>query len=182
MKKLLITSSLVLFLSIVFLQVGVLPQYVNYQQLKAQLRDNERMLQAKEDHFSQLFTIKSKLGNYQSAFAKMSSALPPATDSAALYKFVEEKANESGLMVRGIGGLSISEAGESYQGKIEFGMIVGGSYSALTNFLKAVENSSRLINVGQVSLVSLEDEEEEEELSSGPFYSISLTAYYAPSS
>lgn len=180
MKKIIITSFLILFLSLIFLQVGVLPKYTEYRQLRSQLGGDQQMLAAKKEYYSRLFTTKHQLDSYQSSSAKASSALPPYADAADLYRFATEKASESGLVVQTMGGLSMNPGGKEGKGVIEFRISVEGAYSALTNFLKAVEDSSRLINVKLVRLVSGEEKEEAGiQPLSAPLYSLTLETNYA---
>ena len=180
MKKAIIVSFLILLLGLIFLQVGVLPRYTTYRQLHSQLEVDKQTLTAKKEYYSQLFTLQQKIKTYQSAFAKTSSALPPYADAADIYRFVLEKAGESGLVVQTMGGLNLNPGKKEGEGIIEFSILVEGDYSTLSGFLKAVENSSRLINVKTVQLEGGKGKEGEiKVLSSTPSYSLVLEANYA---
>jgi len=181
MKKTIIISFLILLLGLIFLQIGVLPRYTAYRQSHSQLEVDKQTLTAKKEYYSQLFTLQQKIKIYQSAFAKTSSALPPYVDAADIYRFVLEKASESGLVIQTMGGLNLNPGKKEGEGIIEFNVLAEGDYSTLTNFLKAVENSSRLINVKTVQLEGGGGEEKETkvQISSTPFYSLTLEANYA---
>jgi len=170
MKKTIIISFLILLLGLIFLQVGVLPRYTAYRQLHSQLETDKQTLTAKKEYYSQLFTLQQKIKTYQSAFAKTSSALPPYADAADIYEFVLEKASESGLIIQTMGGLNLGPGKKEGEGIIEFSILAEGDYSTLTSFLKAVENSSRLIDVKTVKLEGGEG---------APSYSLVLEANYA---
>lgn len=170
MKKTIIVSFLILLLGLIFLQIGVLPRYTTYRRSHSQLEVDKQTLTAKKEYYSQLFTLQQKIKTYQSAFAKTSSALPPYADAADIYQFVMGKAGESGLVIQTMGGLNLNPGKKEGEGIIEFNLSAEGGYSTLTSFLKAVENSSRLINVRTVQLEGGEG---------GPSYSLVLEANYA---
>ena len=178
MKKNIIASFIIIIISLIFLQVGVLPNYSQYKRLHSQWKINQQTLQDKQQYYSQLFTLEQKLDSYQTSVAKISSALPIGPDAPDIYQFIQAKASENGLIVRSLGGLSFGKSAESNMGTISFGGTAEGSYESLTNFLKVVERSSRLINVKVVRLQTRESKGEQATTITGPQYALSFEAHY----
>ena len=181
MKKNILISLALITISLIFLQVGVLPRYHQYNRLRNQWKENQQIFHSKQKYYSQLFTIKQKLNSYQDSVSKISSALPVNPDAASLYKFVQEKASENGLIIQGLGGLKMSKPTGNTAGIIKFNGVFSGSYQSLTSFLKAVENSSRLINVNLITLLASEDKKESGQVKktqTEPRYTINLEANY----
>ena len=181
MKKNILISLTLITISLIFLQVGVLPKYRQYNRLRNQWKENQLMLSSKQKYYSQLFTIQQKLNNYSDSVSKISSALPTNIDASSLYKFVQEKASENGLIVQGLGGLKIGQPTGDSMGIIKFNGSLSGSYQSLTNFLKAVEDSSRLINVKFITLRASEEKKENSQVKTTqaePRFSIDLEANY----
>ena len=152
MKKNIIVSFTIIVASLIFLQVGVLPHYGQYKHLYSQLKTSQQALKNQKEYYSQLFTLKQRLDSYQLSLAKISSALPTDSDAPALYQLIQAKASENGLVIRGLGSLSINQKAAGNLGTITFGGVVEGGYEGLTSFLKAIEKSSRLIDIQTVSL------------------------------
>ena len=176
-RNTLLTSFIILIVSLVFLQIGVLPQYHQYAQLREQLRSNEEVLAGKKEYYAQLFTVEQKLNSQTESFAKVSSALPVLPDTAALCQFIEQKAGENGLVIENFGGLKINKDPKGKLGVIKFGAIARGNYPSLVNFLKTVEESSRLIEVKSVTSKS-KDTNQKNKGTQTPSYDLTFVAHY----
>lgn len=181
MKKEILASFTILIISLIFTQVGIVPKYNQYKRLSSQWEKAQQNLEAKQKYYAQLFTINGKLQQYQTAVAKVGAALPMAPDAPALYRFIQEKASENGLILKGLGGLEVSRPKNSAIGVIQFGGVVQGNYGALLSFLKSVEDSARLINVTSVSLLPEEkaSANKKTKMASLPRYALSLEASYS---
>lgn len=176
-KNIILACFIILLVSLIFLQVGVLPQYRQYAQERAQLRRMQKILADKKEYYAQLFTIEQKLNSHQEALAKISSALPVHPDSAALAQLIQQKAAESGLTVENFNDLKINSDSKKKTGLIKLTAILTGNYPSLVSFLKAVEGSSRLVNVESVTLRPGEEEGIPEK-AQAPRYTLTFTAHY----
>ena len=181
MKKEILASFTILIISLIFAQVGLVPKYHQYKRLSSQWEKAQQNLEARQKYYAQLFTINGKLQQHQTAVSKVGAALPTAPDAPALYRFIQEKASENGLVLKGLGGLKISHPKGKAIGVIQFGGVVQGNYGALLSFLRSVENSARLINITSVTLLPEEKASANKKLTtvSLPRYALSLEASYS---
>ena len=180
MKKEILASFTILIIALIFTQVGIIPKYDQYKRLNNQRKGVQQSLEMKQKYYAQLFTTKAKLNQEQTAVSKVGMALPEKEDAPALYRFIQEKASENGLVLKGLGGLKISRSENASIGVIQFGGLVEGNYGALLSFLKSVEDSARLINVTSVTLLPEEKASANKKLktTSLPRYALSLEANY----
>lgn len=182
MKTKILASFTILIIGLIFTQVGIIPKYSQYKRLHNQWEKAQQTLAARQRYYAQLFTMKEKLNNAQAAVSKASAALPSDPDAPALYKFIQEKASENGLVLKNLGELKTIQSDNSSINIIEFKELAEGNYGSLLSFLKSVEGSSRLINVTSVRLLPEENEEGNKKPKTVPVprYSLTLEADYSP--
>jgi len=160
MKRILATTILlfICFLEVVYF---ILPQYSDFKLLRSKISQKESLIQERNIYFSNLEEASNKLEKYAESLEKINSALPLRMSPASLLSFLQEKASESGLAVGSMGIIKAQEVGaeeetagikESY-----FSLSVVGTLSSLENFLKVIENSSRMIEVENISLTTTEE-------------------------
>lgn len=148
-KSIIIAVCLVLALMIGLLLTW--PKYQSQQILQTNVEVKTSELQSKEEYFSQVKQIAEELEKYSEPLAKISSALPETPSLPSLFNFLQTTASQTGLVLEEIilGGVS--------QGEVRVACQVVGSYSDFKNFLLALENSARLIEVEEISFESPEE-------------------------
>lgn len=136
--------------------VGILflwPKYQNFQITQRQLENKEIELLFRKEYYQQLDSLSEKLKEFSTEVSKIDSALPLDSSSAALsfYNFLQKVSLENGLIMNSIGSFSLSPLSARPDVQI-ISIPIGatGSYAALKNFLKALEKSSRIIEVNSI--------------------------------
>ncbi len=125
------------------------PEYQEFMALRKELQRKEEALQEKIEYFKNLREISKKLEDYPEEMGKIESALPDPPLEPAFLRFVQVAASENGLVTDSLGNVAVSRS----QGvrEITFSGSFSGSYSALKNFLSAVYQNARMINVESIS-------------------------------
>lgn len=134
------------------------PELKKFLDLKAELKQKETELKAKEDYFLNLNGLESKLKRYENELDKIDSALPDNLSLPALFSFIQKTSSENGLILEDLtsGGLNESSANPGVK-EIFFNGSVTGSYSSFKNFLDALYNNAKLFEVESISFLSAEE-------------------------
>jgi Tfp pilus assembly protein PilO len=166
-----------IFLGIVaILAIGfflIWPKYQKFAELKSNLENKELELRYAEEHFTKLDKLLEDLKEYQDQIFKIDLALPDDSSFAAIssINFVENASNQNGLNFKNLKSFSIVEPKSPAQAagapaqppskvkEIFVDFEVSGSYLALKNFINALENSTKLIEVENLTLEIKEKEE-----------------------
>lgn len=147
-----ILLGLTLFLGVVFLW----PQYQQLHNFQLQVKHTETEIQYQEEYYEDLSSISQKLEEYSEGITKTDSALPSNPRLLSLLKFLQDTTSENGLILGNINPFSISpSSGKDNIQEIKSSLSLTGSYSALKNFLAALRKSARLIEVENISVLSL---------------------------
>lgn len=168
-----ICFSLALFL----LLFMVWPKYQTLQNVNRKVKRAQAQFQRNKEYVSELETFSGRLDQYQRAMDKVATALPSKPGLPALLHFLREVSSDHGLLLKDVGEISES----SSQGKtkrVDVNLTLIGSYPSFKNFVRAVEKSSRII---EVKNISFRVPEQKEGKSRPPRFEIKLsTHYYAP--
>ena len=161
MKRILIAISVILFLAVI---LGTIfywwPKLQEYINTKETIKIKDAEITEKEEYFSNLRTIDSKLNDYSDELGKIDSALPLDPSMPELFNFMKGVSSENGLILEelslGQGADSITVSGVQ---EIPFSVSVAGSYSAFKNLLTAVFQNIRMVDVGTISFSTPTEEE-----------------------
>lgn len=151
----------------------VWPNYQDFRQTRQKIERAQVEIQRGEEYVSELQTYSERLEKKQSAMDKVSSSLPSEPGVPALLNFIRSTANDYGLTLKEIGSVSRDPFKEDIN-KVEMNVIVVGSYPSFKTFVRAVENSSRIIDIKNLSFRTPEDEED------SPRFQLRLVTYYYP--
>jgi len=134
------------------------PKYQKFEDLRIKVANKTEKIKQEEEYFAELDALQNKLDNYQPEVDKINSALPFDFDSSipALFNFIQEKSAENGLILKDIDlgktsqkSTAATAAKERIQ-NISFTVSVSGSYPSLKNFLAAIYNNERLVEVEKI--------------------------------
>lgn len=142
-KLIIISACLVLALILVF--VLVWPKYQAFQILQLNIKAKESELQSQQAYFSAVKETSKQLEEYPDALAKISSALPENPSLPSLFNFLQSSASDNGLV---LGEITL---GSVDKGEILVMVKLTGDYLAFKNFLVALENSARIIEVEDIA-------------------------------
>ncbi len=159
MSRTLITAiclGLTLILGIFFLW----PKYQSFKNLQLQLKNKEIEFRYQDEYYQELFSLSEKLKEFETELSNIDSALPSNLSLPSLYNFLQKTSSENGLILNSIGSFSLSRLPERTNIQlISIPIEVSGSYPSLKNFLKALEKSTRIIEVDGISFSSPEERE-----------------------
>lgn len=145
-KPIIIAICLILTLAFGF---GFLwPKYQALRGWQTAIAEKEAELQSRTAYFSQIQEVSTKLAEYEESLSKISNALPSDPSLPSLFNFLQTTAAQTGLVLEDIN-LSGMKKGSTKE--IQVYLLLDGSYSALKDFLLALEKSARLIEVKDVS-------------------------------
>ncbi|MCX6718706.1 MAG: hypothetical protein NTY81_03865 [Candidatus Staskawiczbacteria bacterium] len=159
----------IILLLIFFLAV---PEYNTFKQLRTEFGEKKAEFNAEFDYYAAITKTYFDLQSRQDDVQKIDDALPKNADLGNTIYFLQETANENGLIVKNlflsksslIGvNANAGTAGNNIK-DIFFSMSLSGDYESLENFIVSLENSSRIFEVTSISFGS----------ESGPPYNFSL--------
>jgi Tfp pilus assembly protein PilO len=157
MKNYLISIFVILIITLGLLQFLVLPPYEQFMSLRLQLDQKETELQNRSTHLSEMINLSQKLKQDQITLAKISSSLPFRTDVPSLFRFIQQKSSETGMILKDIAFQKalLPEADKKASGEIgeiTFSATVNGSFQNFVSFLQQIEDSSRLFKITSIGL------------------------------
>jgi len=142
----------IILLAVAALGFGILwPNYQELQEIQAVTREKESELKSLEDYFSSLEKTAKEVKSYPESLAKIDASLPPDPSVSSLFLFLQKKASENGLILKEVGGFSISPSIDNPKVKeVVISINLTGSYDSLKNFLSVIEEADRLIDVENI--------------------------------
>ena len=153
-KRLLITIAILTSAFILGL-ILVWPKYQDFQLVRLKLEQKESELNSKTAYYSKIKNIWGRLADNTDALVKIDSALPQSYSIPVLFNYLQQTANETGLIVENLA------FGEAIQGKfkeITVRLEAKGAYFSFKNFFSAIESSERFFIVKSIDLSSPEKE------------------------
>lgn len=153
----------------------VQPNYQKLQEVDFKVNQAQVRLENKEKYLAQLEDFSERLANYKQQLAKIDSALPSSPDLPSLFNFFQKitEGNDLVLTKVSLGSISSLKKGGPIK-TIELDLSLFGSYSSFKDFLKIVEQSSRLIEVQGISF----NAPAEKEMS--PSFDLKLITHFRP--
>jgi Tfp pilus assembly protein PilO len=155
--------------SILLIFFLIFPNYQNLTFLKKEISEKEVEFSSQEKYFQDLQNIAQELKKHETDISKIDSALPTGLSLPELLNFIQMKASQSGLALKGVSPATIIPAGEKGLNEIRVNFILIGNYSDFKNFLSILEKSARLIEIENISFSSPEE---------GPFtFNLTIKVY-----
>ena len=170
-------SKLVIIVVIGLLAAGAYflwwPQYQDFKKNSEELANKEEETKLKKEYNRELEGNLNLLLEYEEKISKIETALPERFSIASLINFIQSKNTENGLILseinissEAVSAVSASSAGKTEKivspggftiQKVNFGIIISGSYSSFKDFLSSVWKNSRMIDINSISFVSPEE-------------------------
>ncbi len=147
------------FVSILIILLLVFPQYQNWSFLKQRVDELKIELQNQENYFEEIKKIAVNLEKYKDPLSKIDSALPSNPSIPELFHLIKNFSSTSGLLLAKIGSISTTPLPNSRLKETRTTINLEGDYSALKNFLSALEKSARLIEVENISFSTPQEKE-----------------------
>ena len=156
MNKLILTA-VITALALILGFALLLPKYQAFGVLQSNIREKETELQYKKEYFSRVREVSEKLAEYPDSLSKISSALPLTASLPSLFNLLQTTASQTGLILEDISSEEADVKKEQAIKEIKVFLNLSGTYSAFKDFLKALETSSRMIEVENISFSVKED-------------------------
>ena len=158
MRKLVFVPIL-FFISFLIVLYVVIPNYTESSALQSQIEAKQKELKEKQDYFANLRLISDNLVQYQEFLDKIEKALPQKVSLASLLSFFQGRVLGSGLIMENLSPSQDNQraASKGVDEEVEkiketsFRLTVSGSFVSFENFLRAIEKSSRLVEVASVA-------------------------------
>lgn len=135
--------------------IGTVFVWPRYQKLKilGNMAEERRVeLRNQEDYMKNLTGMAEELKKYETSLPKIDSALPDTTSLPALLDFLQKASSQSGLILKGMGSISVTPNKTIPNVKeTKLSLVVDGSYSSFKDFLQIIEKTARLIEVENIS-------------------------------
>jgi len=151
-----IIIAIVFFAILILVMFLVMPEFNNFKQLQIDLGGKIAERDAKHDYYATIEKIYSDLYERQEDLVKIDDALPSESSLGKVIYFIQESARESALMLKDLSVSQTSGGANSSVKDISLTTNVAGSFSSLENFLKALEKSSRIIEITNISFGAVE--------------------------
>ncbi|OHA72789.1 MAG: hypothetical protein A3A27_01135 [Candidatus Wildermuthbacteria bacterium RIFCSPLOWO2_01_FULL_47_18] len=101
-------------------------------------------LESRENYFSELASLNSELQKQEEGLSRLDAALPDTPALPQLYDALQDIAASSGLVLSSVSSVVQEDASLK---SIDASVTLEGSYASLKEFLKGVQQSSRLMAV-----------------------------------
>jgi len=156
MKKVFIIP-IILFLNFVFAVYFLFPRYSNYLNLRKQTAQLMAEVQKRENEALNAQQMADKLNSYKETVDKINAALPNGLSFASLLNFFGKSAKESGVILSSFNPdiAANNESAKQNKGNIKesyFNLSLKGLFPSFVSFVKLLENSSRMIEIENISL------------------------------
>ncbi|MCX6790574.1 MAG: type 4a pilus biogenesis protein PilO [Candidatus Gribaldobacteria bacterium] len=150
-KRLFIVPTLIFlaFLVIIYL---IIPEYKSFLVSTQQVKNLEEDIKEKKDFYESLLVVQNSLHDYKPVLDRIDSALPTEIFMPDLLAYFQKVTSDNGLL---LGSVEISPEGDLMaESKIKLASIslmASGPVASLLSFLTALEKSSRVFEVKQLS-------------------------------
>jgi len=154
-----------LFLMLILAVGFTFPKYKNLTLLQLKVEEKEGELQLEKEYFSKLAETSEKLKKYEESLSKINSALSPDLRLPALFNFLQAAASQNGLVLKKIAPSPtnplkeelLKEGWSPETRETGVNLTVSGSYPSFKNFISTLEKTSRMIEIENISFLSLEE-------------------------
>jgi len=142
---------------------GLAPALVRIQSLSKEVKDEASDLEQKKKYFVDLQAIAAGLDENKTFWENIEMALPTEFSMPSLMNYFQLTAAENGLLLRNFSyedapapnasqtDNSTSSNSGSRVKEVIFNLVVDGNLPSFLNFVKSIETSSRLLEVGSTN-------------------------------
>jgi len=149
MKYSLIIISISLVISIIIGAIFLYPKYQQFSELQNQITEKEKELANQQNYLKVLGQTDEKVKERQDLIDKVMSAIPDEPDIPSFLNFLKQETINTGVGLEDVMWDKRISPGDEKKQTNEYliSVDVSGSYFAFRNFLSALENSARLIEI-----------------------------------
>ncbi|MFH1509956.1 MAG: type 4a pilus biogenesis protein PilO [Candidatus Nealsonbacteria bacterium] len=136
------------------------PKFSQLNEIKENIQAKEIELQYGQEYFDRLGELKIKLEENTFEISKISSALPIDASAPSMFRFIQETASLSGLVLSRINPFTIESLDDNTEiNEMKFTVELSGTYSSFKEFLSILEKSARLFEVYELEFRQSQEED-----------------------
>lgn len=151
-----------IFIIFVFIVYFVLPAYNDMSGIQQDIKSKQEEIEKTRARLATVVDLNEELVKHTEALDKVFTALPNDSSIPSLFNLIQSKAEASGLILQNIspsqGGGTADETASARINETFVSITVVGDYSSFENFLMALEQSSRLIEIETIGLSEAQEE------------------------
>ena len=156
-----IATAIILFIILLLMFFLVVPEYKNFKKLQLELGEKKAEFNAKFNYYAEITRTYFDLKSHEEDIKKVDDALPDNPNFGDIVYFLQQTANENGLTVKNLFlSKSSSNKVETTTNAVKdiiFSIDILGSHASLEGFIVALEKSSRIFEVSNISFNSDSD-------------------------
>lgn len=163
-------------LAIIFF--SVVPRYQEYTYLESKLPEVQAQYADRLNYYKQLTNTISKIESDGDFLKKMSSALPQTDSTSEIINFLQNETAKDHLNIQAISFSKTSEPANTNIKNIGFVVDLSGEYANFKNFIHALDTSSRLFEIVNISFESqIPSEGSSSPDQSGKYYKVEVMTH-----
>jgi Tfp pilus assembly protein PilO len=152
-----IAIALILFVILLIVFFLAVPEFKTFRQLQTELGEKRAEYNAQVEYYSAIDKTYFELQNRKDDIKKIDNALPADSNLGQLVYYFQKTASENGIIIRGLFLSKSSQTADYSESEVKdivFSMDLLGDYSSLSSFMVALERSSRLFEITNISFGS----------------------------
>jgi len=132
----------------------LVPEYKKFQSLRLELGEKIAEYNAKFDYYAEITKVYFNLRNQAEAVKIIDSALPSSPDLSSLVYFFQKTALENGMILKDVVLAKLAKSDAVNLKEISFSLNLIGEYDSFKKFILALERSSRIFEITNISFGS----------------------------
>lgn len=138
------------------------PRYKDYSEASIKVQNKEKELANYQSYVQKMRLVNQELKQNQPLIDKVGSAIPNGSQIPSFLKFLDDAAENTGVSLENVSWTeqSASKKEEQVSKQYNVRLHISGSYFSFKNFLFALENTARLVEVLKTNFDVSSDENE----------------------
>lgn len=133
----------------IFMAIGM-PQFSRISQTKDAIKEREALLAERQGLIAKIKSIQIEYNKRKTEVDRFGAIIPSKKSSAEIVSAIENISSGSGLQLSGLMMSNAKDDSNTVYDSINMEITVNGQYPALFNFLGALEQNLRLMDVSSV--------------------------------
>jgi type IV pilus assembly protein PilO len=145
-------AGIIIFIVVVFGWQFVLPMNEQIEQLNKSLSDNQAAIQRNDEKIRNLDVLKAQVKTYQQQLKDLTEQLPMESEVSGLLRQIQEKVNQSGLILKLWKPDKPRENASGLYKEIPVIVTLTGGYHNTASFFDRVSRLSRIVNISNIKM------------------------------
>lgn len=144
---------------LVFGSLFLMPKYQDFAMQNSEIKIKKQELEEVKKYYTNINQTMQELQKYGDQISKIDSSLPSDFSLASLLNFLQQTSSQSGLVLKNISPVNITQEKDSKIKIISLSTVVTGSYQDFKKLLNSLEKSARLVEIESISFTSPDKKE-----------------------